>query len=237
MAFRESVVPPVPMLRTFVRFGPTIALAMISLFALGVSADTPAPPVPISVVVSPPETVPIAIEVVPEPAPVVVSPIPSCAWTPGARRSLVAMIRIAAAIAWTMARRWLGIARFRGRPFGAYVVDTSAPLRAHRAGEFARLTRYQACVLGVGEDCNHNDSHAAKDAEIGALLDRWVAGDVPDPCGGRSFQWFAPWWRASRRTERIDCGDTANQFRTLPRISHATVLERVSMPVDPIACR
>jgi len=204
--------------------------------------------------VSPPETPrAVAPVVAPEPEPPVpakVSPIPACAWTPAARRSLVAMVRIesssgkdAVAIAWTMARRWLGLARFRGRSFADYVVDTSAPLRAYRSGDVGGLTEYQACVLGVprlddrGRDACRIFHGAEKDAEVGAVLDAWAAGDVPDPCGGESFQWFSPWYRPTQRLRRVECGDTANRFHTLPAISHATVLARVSTEVDPKTCR
>lgn len=224
--------------------------ALVASLSFGATYDRP-------VTVSPAETpravvveVEPAVEVEPEPTPAKVSPIPACAWTPAARRSLVAMVRIesssgkdAPAIAWTMARRWLGLARFRGRSFADYVVDTSAPLRAHRSGVVGGLTEYQACVLGVprlddrGRDACRIFHGAEKDAEIGAALDAWAAGDVPDPCGGQSFQWFSPWFRPTQRVRRVECGDTANRFHTLPAISHAAVLARVSIEVDPKTCR
>lgn len=227
------------------------AAALVASVSVGATFDRPAP-APVSLAETPPA---LAVEPDPEPAaveptPAKVSPIPACAWTPAARRSLVAMVRIesssgkdAAAIAWTMARRWLGLAWFRGRSFADYVIDTSAPLRAHRRGDLGALTEYQACVLGVprlddrGRDaCRifHGDEKAA---EVGAVLDAWAVGDVPDPCGGESFQWFAPWFRPRQRLRRVDCGDTANRFHTLPEISHAAVLARVSTEVDPKSCR
>jgi hypothetical protein len=226
--------------------------ALLVTLSIGATYDRPA------ATVSPPETraAPKTAErvepvlVVPEIATPKTRPIPDCAWTPAAKASLVAMVRIesssgkdAAAIAWTMTRRWLGLARFRGRSFADYIVDTSAPLRAHRRGEFESLTGYQACVLGVprlderGRDACRIFEGERKAAEVGAVLDAWAAGDVPDPCGGESFMWFAPWYRSTQRTRVVSCGDTANRFHTLPEISHATVLERVSTPVDLRTCR
>lgn len=230
-------------------FGPrlvTIAITILLLFGFGVD------PPPAAAPVTPNDAaIPMVVQDAGfEAGPMVVverehaRPIPECAWTPAARASLIAMVRIESssgrdvgAIAWTMVRRWLGIARWRGRSFEAYIVDTSAPLRAYRDGRFDALTTYQACVLGVeGVDCPGLRGSTVE-AEVGAALDAWARGDLPDPCDGESFQWFAPWWRASSRTDRVACGDTANQFRTLPRVSHAHYAALVRKPVNPRTCR
>ena len=174
----------------------------------------------------------------------VVVPIPACAWTPEAKTSLTAMVRIesssgkdTAAIAWTMARRWLAIGRYRGRAFADYVVDTSRPLRLHRSGDVEQLTSYQSCVLGIevlderGRDRCRIHTETSNDA-IGDTLDAWARGEVPDPCDGRSFQWAAPWFR--HRSTPVECGDRANRFYELPAISHDHYAARVS--VEPTSC-
>lgn len=161
-------------------------------------------------------------------------PIPACEWTPKARRMLTRMILIESssgrdgpAIAWTMARRWRGLASVRGESFGDYVESTSAILRAHarrtrrgvddkRAAELAGLTEHQATVVSTS---------TSKHAEVEAMLDAWMRGEVPDPCNGRSFMWSSRWFQRDER--RVDCGGTANAFFELPEISHDIVVARL----------
>lgn len=172
---------------------------------------------------------------VPEPEPEPVLPIPACEWTTAARTQLTRMVLIesssgrdAPAIAWTMARRWRAIGRFRNLTFAQYVVQTSAILRRYEAQRakgvedfvaisLAGLTEHQAEVVSDGM-LNHDD--------VANTLDAWARGDVPDPCNGSSFMWASPWFRHS--SVEVSCGDTANRFYQLPSGSHDRYAARLS---------
>lgn len=163
------------------------------------------------------------------------SPIPECEWTDDARRALTSMVLIesssgrdALAIAWTMSRRWKAIGRHRGTSFADYIVETSHQLRTHRRVgsddprrlHRAGLSRHQVAAITAQLD-EYDD--------VKGELDLWAIGTQPDPCAGSSFMWSAPWFR--RSTKRVDCGDTANAFFELPRVSHARHVARLAEPI------
>lgn len=45
--------------------------------------------------------------------------------------------------------------------------------------------------------------------------DQWRRGELPDPCGGISMYFGAPYDRPSKRMIRMDCGETQNFFYTV----------------------
>lgn len=168
------------------------------------------------------------------PLPVAALPIPPCEWTDEARKQLTRMVLIesssgrdTSAISWTMARRWIAIARHRGETFAEYVVKTSRPLRryeqqrargldSNEAISVAGLTEHQAEVVEGG---------SPNRVEVAEMLDRWASGRVPDPCEGRSFMWASPWFAHSNTP--VSCGDTANDFYELPARTHAIFSARL----------
>lgn len=168
------------------------------------------------------------------------SPIPDCEWTPEARERLTHMVLIesssgkdANAIAWTMSRRWLAIARHRGETFSDYVASTSSPLRRYtsareqgfepeQAAVRAGLTRHQTYVVTDRLD---------ESSVVRSTLDAWARGEVPDPCDGKSFMWSAPSFRRASTAMQIDCGDTANNFYSLPLRTHDLYVSRLDDPL------
>lgn len=196
--------------------------------------------------VSPPTTIEVPVDyyviadVEPEPLEEVSLPIPECEWTPEARERLTHMVLIesssgrdAKAIAWTMSRRWLAIARHRGETFAEYVASTSAPLRRYTAARDRGLEPEQAAVhAGLSRHQTYVVTDRLDEAEfVTATLDAWARGDVPDPCDGKTFMWRAPSFRSSSTAMQIDCGDTANHFYSLPLRTHDIYAARLEDPL------
>jgi hypothetical protein len=138
-------------------------------------------------------------------------PIPTSQWTGLAGASLAHLIRNEsrsgkdfAAIAWTVARRWYAHSCTRER-FDRHIIRTS------------RYTRRARPWL------EHEAAHGLRsDPELRADLDRWAAGDVPDPCRGQAMQWRAPGVGGPGR--RVRCGDTSNAFYEHPRAGQARAM-------------
>jgi hypothetical protein len=155
---------------------------------------------------------------VPEPAFAQMSrrePVPPREWTELAGASMAFLIRHesrsgrdAAAIAWTLARRWWAH-HCEHRSFAESVIRTSRYTRAARK----RL--------------EHEAAHGMRtDPELRDVLDAWVRGDVADPCRGLAFQWRAPGVGGPGR--RVDCQGTSNSFYEHPRTGQQRAIESLA---------